>query len=34
MALGYCDTMARRDDVVAFLHGAHHASPLLPRNFS
>ena len=34
MALGYGDTMARRDDVVAFLHGAHHASPLLPQNFS
>jgi NTE family protein len=34
MALGYGDTMARRDDVVAFLHGAHHASPLLPLNFS
>ena len=34
MALGYGDTMARRDDVVAFLNGAHHASPLLPQNFS
>jgi NTE family protein len=32
MELGYADTMARRDDVVAFLAGARHASPLLPAN--
>ena len=31
--LGYGDTMARRDDVIAFLTGGHHPSPLLPRNF-
>jgi NTE family protein len=31
--LGYDDTMARRDDVVAFLAGGHHPSPLLPQNF-
>ena len=34
IALGYDDTMARRDDVVAFMRGARHASPLLPQNFS
>jgi NTE family protein len=34
IALGYEDTMARRDDVVAFLAGRHHGPPLLPANFS
>jgi NTE family protein len=33
LALGYGDTMARRDDVVAFLGGGRHTSPLLPANF-
>lgn len=33
MALGYDDTMARRDDVVAFLAGGRHPAPLLPVNF-
>jgi len=31
--LGYEDTMARRDDVVAFLAGGRHPAPLLPVNF-
>jgi NTE family protein len=34
IALGFEDTMARRDDVVAFLDGGHHGPPLLPANFS
>jgi hypothetical protein len=34
MALGYEDTMARRDDVVAFLQGNRHPTPLLPANFA
>jgi NTE family protein len=34
IALGYEDTMGRRDDVVAFLGGNHHTAPLLPANFS
>ncbi|MFO1310879.1 MAG: patatin-like phospholipase family protein [Burkholderiales bacterium] len=33
IALGYEDTMARRDDVVAFLAGGSHPAPLLPPNF-
>jgi NTE family protein len=33
LALGYEDTMARRDDVVAFLAGGRHPAPLLPQNF-
>jgi len=33
IALGYEDTMARRDDVVAFLAGGRHPAPLLPVNF-
>ena len=33
LALGYEDTMARRDDVVAFLAGSRHPAPLLPANF-
>ena len=33
LALGYADTMARRDEVTAFLSGATHESPLLPANF-
>ena len=34
IALGYDDTMARRDDVVAFLEGNRHPTPLLPANFA
>ena len=33
IALGYEDTMARRDDVRAFLAGGPHPAPLLPANF-
>ena len=33
IALGYEDTMARRDDVRAFLAGGRHPAPLLPANF-
>lgn len=33
IGLGYEDTMARRDDVVAFLAGGPHPAPLLPANF-
>lgn len=31
--LGYADTMARRDEVAAFLSGATNETPLLPANF-
>ncbi len=33
IALGYEDTMARRDDVAAFLAGGPHPAPFLPANF-
>ena len=33
ITLGYADTMARRQDVTAFLAGTRHAAPLLPANF-
>ena len=33
MVLGYTDTMARREDVAAFLAGGAHHAPLLPANF-